>query len=256
MSNLFRESLLGANLPMLVGTARVSWRVERMVAHHRWTMIGDSPFDLCRQDRALLAYPPILPGDPYRRERERFIRHLTHRLARRIREEERPPELRNPPRDRELDATVRKGNQLCAHAIEAAWMVMMASHERRDDPDWERLGSTYAALRLAEKVKEFKTGIGGESGEPAYMLRRLRRSLRALHLALPLLWPNDFERARPELPWTFDEADEDPRWVLPALDAAAVWREVLPRMGLGIAEGELIEVWHFNTAMLGSSGHR
>jgi hypothetical protein len=218
--------------------------------HRRLKLIGDSPHDLGRQYLGLVAYPPHPSSDPDRLKRERFVRALRYRLARLAPEEMRPADLRHPPRNREIDSAARKGHQRCVHAIGAAWMALCAHGRAGTDEDWERDGVTYAALRLAERVKELKTGIAGESGEPAHMLRRWKRARPTLHLALPLLLlqvraralARDNPRLVVPLPRTFEELEGDPYWPELALAAAAAWRDVLPRIGLGITSGELIEV--------------
>lgn len=231
------------------------------------TLIGDSLHDLARQYMGLVAYPPHLAGDPDRRKRELFVSALRHRLARRVSPDRRPPELHYPPRARELDSWARKGHRRCAHAVGAAWMAVCASARTAGDPDWERDGVTYAALRLAEIVKERVRGIEGESGEPAYMLRRWKRTRPTLHLALPLLtlrfpagswsiWPHAAKLITSFPMGSFEDCEVDPIWVEPALYAAAVWREALPQMGLGINSDQLVEVVHFYSPTMGDSGHQ
>jgi hypothetical protein len=241
MSDLFREGLLS--------TSRVIWPAEPLTSEplRKWG----------RQYLGLVAYPPRPAGDPDRRTRERFVRALRHRLARRILEKE-----GYPPLNIELDSAARRGHRRYKHAIGAAFVAVCVIYARAaSDPDWELGNVTYAALKLAEKITALRTGIEGESGSPEHVLRRWKRARPTLHLALPLLLlsarADGLARENPGLgpfPKTFEDWEVDTRWVQPALQAASLWREALPGLGLGIASYELVdETGHFT---LLNSEHR
>ena len=148
-----------------------------------------------RQYFCLVAYPPHVDGDPNRRRRERFVLVLKHRLARRLPPEQRPDEVRHPPRPREIDAAVMRGHRRCIRAVGAAWGAVcgalrwpdLTPARFGDDPSWERPGVTYAAVRLADMLAEIRIGEEGQVGSHENILRRSKRARPVLHLALPLL---------------------------------------------------------------------
>lgn len=222
-----RHSLLGLSLRH---TSRVIFPAEAP-AIHPWRVViyYDSRLALGRETLSLIAFG----DDPDAEARNRWIAALEDLVALAIIKRggpELPPELRHPPRPREVKSALSPGLRRFQRVLNLAHQLV--------DHDGNVSGVVKA--RAARQVG----GFGGLP-RPAHKIRarEVQPFLPLIHLALPFVarWrqSDEYERKYPErtpwaIPLSFAELLESDAWPLVLLDSAEHWRQALPFTGIEV----------------------
>jgi hypothetical protein len=211
-------------LHVLLNSSRVVWPAEGPAPMREViTLHPESRLELAHMYLSLTAYPDR--GDAA----VRFLAALADLIALKVIRHTGsaaglPPELRHPPRAREVESALKPGLRRLRRALEVAHRFV--DHEG----DVEHLARVMAAKLVG--------GFGG-APRPARKIRRreVEPMLATAHLAMPVVarWrqPPAFLERYPELAPaairpSLAELIEDGSWVYAALHAAEDWRRLTP----------------------------